>query len=579
MAQPLERRRTRATRGTMEVMVDSDRPGRPGKATLSLQPTSSVPVALGQVLADRYRIERVLGSGGMGVVVAATHLGLQTRVAIKFLKPDSLKDEEARARLFREARAAARTKGDHVVQIIDVGMLESGAPYVVMEYLQGADLATVLRANGPLPVADAVAYVLQVCEAVHHAHALGIVHRDLKPSNVFLTRDAAGHQRIKVLDFGLSKLVDVPGGPTLDTRLTATHSMLGTPLYMSPEQLTNASGVDHRTDIWSIGAILFQLIAGRPPFEARSLPQLCTLIMYGSPRSLSNLRAGVPDGLEAVINRCLAKLPDRYANVEELARALARFTAPPKVTWLDEVRRAHAVSEQWQVAAACGVVMLTVAGAAAWVAFARSAPQHTAALRSSPPVPVVEPRLDGKTVPGPSNAGGAAPDRPVNGSGSRAGLAATRCSVCIASNCDPEYQACRASPACERALQNYNKCVSKLDGSLDATCSEKFGTDPDRSAQRLASCAFVAMGGPIVEPGRCTQECIDQPISVNACAGYCNCMGQTCESTMAPADCPSICAKLSPEQVRCRTYHCFLGSQTQPELDCQHAIGRLDMCP
>jgi tRNA A-37 threonylcarbamoyl transferase component Bud32 len=572
-------------------MVDADRPGRPGESTpreatrthareSTLEPTSSVPVPLGHVLANRYRIDGVLGSGGMGVVVAATHLALQTRVAIKFLKPDSLKDEEARARLFREARAAARTKGDHVVQIIDVGTLESGAPYVVMEYLQGADLATVLRANGPLPVADAAAYVLQVCEAVHHAHALGIVHRDLKPSNVFLTRDAAGHERIKVLDFGLSKIVDVPGGPTLDTRLTGPHSMLGTPLYMSPEQLSNASDVDHRTDIWSIGAILFQLIAGRPPFEARSLPQLCTLIMHGSPRSLSNLRADVPAGLESVISRCLAKkLPDRYANVEELARALARFMATPRLTWLDEVRRARAVSEQWQVAAACGAIMLTAAGVAAWMGFARSAPQHTAALRSSAPASVAEPRLDGKTVPGPLNAGGVAADRPVDGNGSRAGLAATRCSVCIASNCDPEYQACRASPACERALQSYNKCVGKLDGSLDASCSETFGTDPDRSAQRLASCAFVAMGGPAVEPGRCTQECIDQPISVNACAGYCNCMAQTCESTMPPADCPSLCAKLSPAQVRCRTYHCFLGSQTQPELHCQHAIGRLNMCP
>src|SRR5579859_1664764 len=202
----------------------------------------AIPVKEGDLLAGKYRVERVLGVGGMGIVVAARHEQLEQRVAIKFVRDEALDNKEAVERFLREARAAVRLKSEHAAKVLDVGTLESGAPYMVMEFLEGSDLAAVLVERGPLPVEEAAEYVLQACEAVAEAHAAGIVHRDLKPQNLFLARTVGGAPRVKVLDFGVSKTLH--GNPTTGGGLTQTRLMLGSPLYMSPEQMRSSRDVD-----------------------------------------------------------------------------------------------------------------------------------------------------------------------------------------------------------------------------------------------------------------------------------------------------------------------------------------------
>ncbi|MGK3984291.1 serine/threonine-protein kinase [Sorangium sp. So ce136] len=278
----------------------------------------------GQVLAGKYRVERVIGAGGMGVVVAATHLQLEERVAIKLLLPAAARSRTLAERFVREARAAVKVKSEHVARVTDVGTLESGTPYMVMEFLAGSDLSDALRTGGPIPPQAAVEYVLQACEALAEAHAAGIVHRDLKPANLFLTRRADGSPCVKVLDFGISKVAT--GGA--DPRITDTKAVMGSPLYMSPEQLKSSRDVDARTDIWSLGVILFELLAGEPPFDGATMPQLCVAIMQGVPRPLAAFRADVPPALEAVVLRCLEKTPERrFRDIGELAEALAPFAA------------------------------------------------------------------------------------------------------------------------------------------------------------------------------------------------------------------------------------------------------------
>ena len=284
---------------------------------------SEAPVAPGDVLAGKYRVERVLGVGGMGVVVSALHLELGDRVAMKFLLPECSKNPEAAARFLREARAAARIKSDYVARVIDVGRLESGAPYMVMEYLDGCDLGAHVE-QGRLPVEEAVDYVIQACHAMAEAHALGIVHRDLKPANLFLTQRSDGSRVVKVLDFGISKSQQELG----DASLTKTSTMMGSPYYMSPEQMRSARDVDHRTDIWALGVVLYQLLAGVTPFQGDTLPELLTRIMTDTPPSLCGARPEVPGELDAVVFRCLEKSPlARYKHVGELARALNPFAS------------------------------------------------------------------------------------------------------------------------------------------------------------------------------------------------------------------------------------------------------------
>jgi hypothetical protein len=274
----------------------------------------------GTILLGKYRVEHVLGSGGMAVVIAATHVHLLDRVAIKVLLPEMAAAPEVALRFLREAQAAVRLKGEHVARVIDVGALASGLPYIVMEYLDGHDLAAELARRGPLPAAEAVDHVLQVCEAMAEAHGLGIVHRDLKPANCFLTRRPGGSPLVKVLDFGISK-----APAEADHQLTRTHAVMGTPAYMSPEQLRASRDVDARSDIWSLGVVLHECLTGRRPFDGDTLSAVCLKVAVDP---LPPLPAYVARELAAVVERCLAKEPAaRFATVGELAAALAPFAS------------------------------------------------------------------------------------------------------------------------------------------------------------------------------------------------------------------------------------------------------------
>jgi serine/threonine protein kinase len=297
------------------------------------------PTAVGEVLAGKYRVERVLGQGGMGVVVAATHLQLGQEVALKFLLPSACQIPEAVARFLREARAAVQIHSEHVARVIDVGTLENGAPFMVMEFLRGADLGGVLRARGPLPIIEAVDYVVQACEAIAEAHALGIVHRDLKPANLFLTHRVDGSPLVKVLDFGISKALRDPlGGGSAS--LTATTAIMGSPQYMSPEQIRSSKDVDVRTDVWSLGIILHELLAGSSAFVSNTVPALLAMIVADPPTPIRQQRADVPPELEAVILRCLEKdRTRRFGSVAQLARSLAPFAPKGSRLHIDRISR------------------------------------------------------------------------------------------------------------------------------------------------------------------------------------------------------------------------------------------------
>ncbi len=287
---------------------------------------TQAPVAEGDILASKYRVEKVLGVGGMGVVVAAHHLELDQRVALKFLLPQAASNEELVERFLREARASVRLKGAHVAKTLDVGRLEDNCPYIVMEYLEGSDLHAELRSNnGVLPVEIAVSYVLQAAEGLAEAHSRGIVHRDLKPGNLFLTRGVDGRPLVKVLDFGISKTLDSGiGGEGLS--LTRTEMLLGSPLYMSPEQMRSSKHIDERSDLWALGAIAYELLTGKVPFEADSILELCFKVAQEKAPSPKTHRPELADGLCAAVLRCLEKDPDlRFQNVGDLARSFEPF--------------------------------------------------------------------------------------------------------------------------------------------------------------------------------------------------------------------------------------------------------------
>jgi len=279
----------------------------------------------GVIVDGKYEMVRLIGRGGMGVVFEARHTTLGERVAIKVLLATALRSAESIARFLREARAAFAVRDEHVARVLDAGTGPSGDPYLVMELLEGSDLAEVLRARGPLPVAEAVEYAAQACAALSAAHAQAIVHRDVKPANLFLSRTSSGAPLVKVLDFGIAKADDTTG-----PGLTETSTGIGTLPYMSPEQVKASRDVDARADVYSLGATLHELLTGRRLFEAPSPAELIVSILHAEPTPLRVFRPDAPAALEAVILRATRKArEERFASAEGLAAAARHALRAP----------------------------------------------------------------------------------------------------------------------------------------------------------------------------------------------------------------------------------------------------------
>ncbi len=301
----------------------------------SLPPASQIPVRIGEVVLGKYVVERVIGSGSMGSLVAVRHQQLGELYAMKFLLPHLMLAEGGVARFMQEASTAARLRSEHAVKVHDVGQLPNGAVYMLMEYVHGSDLQSWLTKRGPLPPSDAALYLMQACDAIGEAHALGIVHRDLKPANLLLTSRANETSCVKVLDFGISKSQRPDG---YASSMTRTSAVMGSPHYMSPEQIRSAKYVGSSADIWSLGVVLHELLSGTTPFSGATLGGLCGAILTEPPAPLP---AHVPLPYHAIVSRCLDKRPEqRFASVAEFARALddaSRAPGPrkPAATLLD----------------------------------------------------------------------------------------------------------------------------------------------------------------------------------------------------------------------------------------------------
>lgn len=285
---------------------------------------------VGTVLDGKFQIERALGSGVAGDVYEAINLGLNARVAVKVLRPGGPQATDTRRKRFvREARVAARLQSEHAVRVLDVVAPERGATYIVMELLSGETLAERLRRKGALSPAKAVELVLQAATALGEMHDAGIVHRDVKPSNLFLTRDRQGNERIKLLDFGIAAFQEpLARGETAITQ----DSMLGTPLYMAPEQVRGSSSVDARADVWALGITLYELISGKPPFDGQTVLALLNQIEHQEPRSLLEVCPAVTSDLAALVQRCLSKdAAARPANARLFAATLSRIAGIPTI--------------------------------------------------------------------------------------------------------------------------------------------------------------------------------------------------------------------------------------------------------
>jgi len=320
--------------GPMNALAPSAEP-RPAQIS-----TSDLLVGMGDVLAGKYRIERVHQRGAHGVTAEAEHLQLGQRVAVKLLSSTNRRPAEMMSQLSGSARIAAQLRNEHIARLIDVGALDGDTPYIVSEHLAGTALSGVMRVRERLPIAEAVDYVLQTCEALAEAHVLGLIHGNLKLSNLFLTRNHDGRPMIKVLDFAISGVA--LAGSTIFSRADSTVASLSS---LAPEQVRDARSVDARADIWALGTILYELISGVPAFSASSAPGLFAMIAADPVPPLGELQSDTPAALESVISRCLEKDRERrWANVEVFARELENFASPegresvPRVVALSERR-------------------------------------------------------------------------------------------------------------------------------------------------------------------------------------------------------------------------------------------------
>jgi serine/threonine-protein kinase len=280
------------------------------------------PALVGKIIADKYRVDRLLGQGGMGIVYLGQHVDLARAVAVKLIRRELMETESVAERFLLEARAAAKIQSEHVGRVLDVGRLETGEPYIVMEYLQGQDLAAHLEQFGRFDYPSAVDLILEACEAVAEAHHHQIVHRDLKPENLFLVDQPDGGFLVKVLDFGISKQL---GAEPSQRVLTSPMTALGSPQYMSPEQM-EGTHVDVRSDIWALGAILYEMVTGHRAFDGDTLAQVCVQVLSGNVRPIHSLNPDIPLELAAAIEQCLRQhKEDRFANVAAFARAVEPF--------------------------------------------------------------------------------------------------------------------------------------------------------------------------------------------------------------------------------------------------------------
>jgi len=269
-----------------------------------------------------YRAISLLGEGGMGAVYLAEHPGIGRRVAVKVLHKNYTRDEQLLGRFLNEARAANAIRHPNIIEILDSGVIADGTPFLVMELLEGESLGTRLRRVGPLTVANALDFAYQTASALGAAHKKGIVHRDLKPDNLYIIADPhdTERERIKVLDFGIAKLQT---GPSSDSVKTRTGTLMGTPIYMSPEQCRGTRAVDHRSDMYSLGVILFEMLVGHPPFVSEGFGELVNMHLNVPPPSPRASRHDIPEALDAIVLKMLAKNPDeRFADMAELQAAL-----------------------------------------------------------------------------------------------------------------------------------------------------------------------------------------------------------------------------------------------------------------
>ncbi len=305
----------------LEDIESHVRRGKGSSRAMANDPSNLLP-AIGEIVDGKYRIEDLLGEGGMGSVFSAWHLQLDHRVALKFMAPDLASNPEASARFLREAKIVSRLTSRHVSRVFDIATSATGLPYIVMEYLDGRDLDSLLEDHGRFPLADAVDYVLQASAAVGEAHKLGVVHRDLKPANMFLAEGSNGETVVKVLDFGISKM---KWERNAHLELTLETANLGSPSYMSPEQWRSSRSVDAAADVWALGVVLYYFVTGKKPFGEENLIHLASAIQTRAPVRPSAYRSELPSEVELVILRCLEKdRAERFADANEFADALRR---------------------------------------------------------------------------------------------------------------------------------------------------------------------------------------------------------------------------------------------------------------